>query len=168
MITLDVSESAIGRWISILYRYRQNYLGKRLEPYRIGSGQYVFLLVLSKSNGINQEELTDYLKFDKATTAKAIKKLEEEGYVTREVDATDKRAYKVILTHKALEVIPVIKEAVKDWERLITSGLSGSESTVVEQLLKQMAQNACRLRIDTSLLHSNGQLIIESCVREAR
>lgn len=140
------NSSSIGRWISILYRYRQNYLGKKLDPYNIGCGQHIFLMVLSKNNGVSQEELSEHLKIDKATTAKAIKKLEDEGYVVRDIDAMDKRAYQVFLTHKALDVIPVIEEAVKDWEKLITAGLSESERTLVEELLGKMAQNACRAR----------------------
>lgn len=143
---MSEDSSAIGRWISILYRYRQNYLGKKLEPYKIGSGQYFFLLILSKKNGISQEGLSDYLKIDKATTAKALKKLEDEGYVSRIVDATDKRAYQVFLTSKGLEVIPVIEKFIKEWERLITVGLSERESLLIEERLEKMARNACRLK----------------------
>ena len=46
-------------------RYRQNYLSKRLDPFNIGSGQYFFLLVLSKNNGNSQEGLSDFLKMIK-------------------------------------------------------------------------------------------------------
>lgn len=143
---MNGNDSSIGRWISILYRYRLNYLGKRLEPYNIGSGQHLFLMVLSKNNGISQEELSNFLKIDKATTAKAIKKLEEEGYVTRHIDDIDKRAYRVFLTDKAWDVMPVIDEAVKDWEELITGGFSENERVLVEELLGKMARNACRIK----------------------
>lgn len=138
--------SSIGRWISILYRYRQNYLGKRLEPLNIGSGQYFFLLVLSKNNYLSQEELSDFLKIDKATTAKAVKKLEDEGYVARNVDATDKRVYQVYLTRKGREILPIIEKFIKDWEKLVTTGLSESESQLIEGLLGKMAQNACQIK----------------------
>lgn len=140
------TSSSIGRWISILYRYRQNYLSKRLEPFNIGSGQYFFLLVLSKNNGISQEGLSDYLKIDKATTAKAIKKLEEEGYVTRAVDNADKRAYQVYLTQKGWELLPFIEKCINDWERLVTVGFAENESQLLERLLEKMAQNACQIK----------------------
>lgn len=143
---MNGNDSSIGRWISILYRYRLNYLGKRLEPYNIGSGQHLFLMVLSKNDGINQEELSSYLKIDKATTAKAIKKLEEEGYVIRRIDDIDKRAYRVFLTDKGRDVIPIIDKAVKDWEEFITEGFSEKERISVGALLGKMAQNACRIK----------------------
>lgn len=141
-----MAEGSIGRWISILYRYRQNYIGKKLASYKIGSGQYFFLLVLAKNNGISQEELSDYLKIDKATTAKAIKKLEDEGYVIRDVDAMDKRAYQVFLTQKGLKMIPIIEKVIADWEKLITADFSESESCLLEGVLEKMARNAYQIK----------------------
>lgn len=140
------ASSSIGRWISILHRYRQNYLSKRLEPFNIGSGQYLFLLVLSKNNGISQEGLSNYLKIDKATTAKAIKKLAKDGYVTRAVDTTDKRAYQVYLTQKGWELLPLIEKYIYDWEKLVTVGFTENESQLLEVLLEKMAQNACQIK----------------------
>ena len=140
------ASSSVGRWISILYRYRQNYLSRKLEPFNIGSGQYFFLLVLSKNNGISQEGLSDYLKIDKATTAKAVKKLEKEGYVTRTVDTADKRAYQVYLTQRGWELVPLIEKYINDWERLVTAGFTENESRLLERLLEKMAQNACQIK----------------------
>lgn len=109
----------------------------------------MFLLALANNDRISQEELSDYLKIDKATTAKAIRKLEYEGYVARAVDSTDKRAYQVFLTAKGYEVLPIIKAAVKEWERFITADLSESEGAVVEEILGKMARNAwqCKMAI---------------------
>jgi DNA-binding MarR family transcriptional regulator len=143
---LSENESSLGRWISILYRYRQNFLNKRLDPYSIGSGQHLFLLVLARNDGINQEELSDHVKIDKATTAKAVKKLEDAGYVERVVDRADKRAYQVFLTPKAWEIIPVIQAAVREWEVLLTRGLPENESVMAEEILEKMAHNACQLK----------------------
>jgi DNA-binding MarR family transcriptional regulator len=114
--------------------------------YNIGSGQYIYLLALYRNDGINQEELSAYLKIDKATTAKALKKLIEAGYIHRVKDSGDKRAYKVFLTAKATAVIPVIQEAVKSWENGIGSGLTEEERQLIEELLHKMALNACQLK----------------------
>jgi DNA-binding MarR family transcriptional regulator len=136
--------SSIGRQISILYRYGQSYISKKLEAYNIGSGQYIFLSALDRNDGISQEELSAYLKIDKATTAKAVKKLNEAGYICRDIDSSDKRAYKVFLTAKAIAVIPVIQEAVRSWENMVSSGLTKEEKQLMGELLHKMAQNACQ------------------------
>ncbi len=131
---------SIGRWISILYRYRQSYINRKLESYDIGSGQYIILLTLYKTGTQRQENLSDFLKIDKGCIAKSIKKLEEEGYVERTVDAEDKRAYKVLLTQKALDFMPVILDIVKSWEDIMTSVLAEDEIKILDNLLQKMAQ----------------------------
>ena len=140
------TESSIGRWISILYRYGQSYISKQLESYNIGSGQYIFLIILFRNDGISQEKLSEHLKIDKATTAKAIKKLAAEGYIKREIDSLDKRAYKVFLTPKALAIKPIVQDAIKSWEELLTSGLSENEIVLIKQLLDKMAKNAHQIK----------------------
>ena len=91
----------IGKYIGELHRASGIYFSKKFSKFGIGAGQYVFLLNLYKNSGITQEELTEKVKLDKATTARAIKKLEDEGYVSRVKKESDKRAYKLELTEKA-------------------------------------------------------------------
>jgi DNA-binding MarR family transcriptional regulator len=142
--------SSIGRWISILHRHGQSYIGRMLEPYNIGSGQYIFLLILFRNDGISQGELSARLKIDKATTAKAIKKLAAAGYVKREVDAIDKRAYQVFLTPQAMAVRPIVQDAINSWEKTLTANLSENETVLLKQLLDKIAQNACRIKTEVN------------------
>ena len=145
---MNDNQSSIGRQISILYRYGQSYISKKLETYNIGSGQYIFLSALERNDGISQEELSAYLKIDKATTAKAVKKLIEDGYIRRDIDSSDKRAYKVFLTPKAMAVIPFVQEAARNWENKVNSGLTEEEKRLIEELLHKMAQNACQMKVN--------------------
>lgn len=139
MLSLLEGEHTIGRWLSILYRYGQSYVGKKLSAYNIGSGQYILMMVLYRNGGISQEELSTYLKVDKGSIAKSVKKLQQEGYLERKIDQKDKRAYQLFLTPKALEIIPKVNEVIKDWENIMVSELSDSEKLMAEQLLYKMA-----------------------------
>ncbi len=71
MILVD-NENSVGKWISVLYRYRKSYVNRKLEPYGIGGCQYLFLITLFKFDGASQEKISDYLKIDKTTTAKEV------------------------------------------------------------------------------------------------
>ncbi|MDP4179869.1 MAG: MarR family transcriptional regulator [Bacillota bacterium] len=143
---MDNKDHSIGRWISIIYRFGQSHINKNLEQFNISSGQNVILLTLYRNGGISQEVLSDYLKIDKGCIAKSIKKLEDEGYIQRKVDLDDKRAYKVFLTQKALEIIPQIQESIKNWEEIIISDLSDNEKEMMEQILYKMARKACNIK----------------------
>lgn len=146
MSRLESESHSIGRWVSILYRYRQSYINRKLESYNIGSGQYIILMCLYKNDGARQEELAEYLKIDKGSIAKSVKKLEDEGYIERLVDPEDKRAYKLYLTQKAQVIIPVALEAIKSWEDAMTSDLSEDEVEIIDEKLKKMAEKAFEIK----------------------
>ena len=71
----------IGKYISQIYRKGRAFISKGLTQYDMGYGQMLFLLQLYKQDGISQEDLTKKLSIDKGTTARSIKKLEQEGFI---------------------------------------------------------------------------------------
>ena len=93
-------QESIGKWISTLHRQIQIHINKDLEDYKIGIGQIQVLMVLYKNDGINQESISKILHLDKATIGRAVKKLMEHGYVRRDKDPNDKRAYILHITKK--------------------------------------------------------------------
>ena len=131
----------IGKYISILYRSSSSYLSKELSRYNIGSGQYIYLIYLSKNDGVTQEEMSQQLCIDKGTTAKAIKKLESEEYIHRVVDKYDKRAYKVFLTSKGQNVLSELFSVLDKWNNILTIDFSEDEKEVALKLLQRMVIN---------------------------
>jgi DNA-binding MarR family transcriptional regulator len=134
--------NSIPRWVSLLYRYGHMYIGDKLKHTEIGKGQHIFLNALYKEDGLSQEELSAYLKIDKGTTAKALKKLEELGYVTRKVRDEDKRAYQVFLTDKAKAIKDEVRQVLVDWRLALTAGFTQEEQRVAVELLEKMGHNA--------------------------
>jgi DNA-binding MarR family transcriptional regulator len=132
---------AMGKYISILYRSGNIYFSNEFEKYNIGSGQYLFLMFLSHSEGVTQEEMSSRLFIDKGTTAKAIKRLEDEGYIKRSVDDKDKRAYKVYLTEEGRKVTVEISKVLHHWNNILTSDFTEEEKEIALNLLQRMLQN---------------------------
>lgn len=136
---------SIGRWISVLYRYGQSYLDKKLHPYNLSSGQFIFLVVLLEKDGVSQEFLAKRLNIDKATTARAIKRMEQAGYVIKKVDPEDKRARIIHVTDKALQLKPVLKNISEEWTGRLTEDFTVQEREIIFQLLQKMSRNAALL-----------------------
>ncbi|MFH5181716.1 MarR family winged helix-turn-helix transcriptional regulator [Paenibacillus sp. TAB 01] len=132
----------IPRWVSLLYRYGQMYIGDRLNDSDIGKGQYIFLNALYKQDGLSQEALSHELKIDKGTTAKALKKLEEQGYVLRKIRDEDKRSYRIFLTDKALRIKEEVRQVLIDWRHILSDGLTEQEQYAALELLEKMGRNA--------------------------
>ncbi|CAG7619310.1 Transcriptional regulator SlyA [Paenibacillus solanacearum] len=137
-------KNTIPRWVSLLYRYGQMYVGERLKHYDIGKGQYIFLNALYKQDGLSQEQISSDLKIDKGTTAKALKKLEAQGYVVRQVREEDKRSYRVFLTEKALLIKDDVRSVLVEWRNILTEGLTEEQKQLALELLERMGSNAAK------------------------
>lgn len=135
----------IGRWISFLYRYCQIYMDKHLGPRGIGSGQFIFMLVLYLQDGITPERLADILNIDKGTTSVALKKLADAGYIEREPNPHDRRSYQIHITEKANRVERDFQETLVLWTELLTENFTEQEKHEASLYLKRMHDNAARV-----------------------
>ncbi len=131
----------IGRYISHLYRNGQTFINRELDKYNISSGQFMFLLELYNEDGKNQEEISENIKIDKTTTTRAIKKLEERGFIYRIKDENDKRANKIYLTEKGYEVKDKIFLVLEQWNKKIGETLTKDEEETLRNLLEKVSDN---------------------------
>jgi DNA-binding MarR family transcriptional regulator len=135
-------EESIGRWVSLIHRQGQIYLGNELREFDIGSAQLPFLMVLYNQDGLSQKEMSKILHVDKATTGRDIKKLVESGYVIRKRDPMDRRTYKIFLTSKGRKIKPRIKKVLTKWTSVLSSDFTDKEYELILELMKRMYQNA--------------------------
>jgi len=116
-------------------------ISAELAPYRIGSGQYIFLMAIANQQGITQKRLSEKLLIDKTTTTKAIAKLEAEGYVRRETDPVDNRYQLLYLTESGREVVPKVQEALNRIKNKTRKGITNEEYDLLVDLLKIVLRN---------------------------
>jgi DNA-binding MarR family transcriptional regulator len=139
-----LDEEKSGKYISCIHRKVQAYINKELSLYNIGSGQYQFLLKIYKSDGLSQKQLSEDFCIDKATTAKAIKKLIDEQYIVRIDDKFDKRVNRIYITDKGKMLIPIIKNILKHIDNKLNDGFSQEERLKGTLLLKKFFNNASK------------------------
>lgn len=133
----------MGKWISILYRIAHSFFfDKFFEKYGIGSGNFGYLMSLYREEGVTQDALTKKLNYDKATTTRALMRLESLGYIVRKNDFDDKRAYRVYLTDRGRALEPYVRKVLETWAGLITEGFTEEEKKTAYDLLQRMANHA--------------------------
>ncbi|MFD1956365.1 MarR family winged helix-turn-helix transcriptional regulator [Paenibacillus thailandensis] len=130
-----------GQYISAIYRHMQVLISSELAPYRIGSGQYIFLMAIASREPTTQKALSEKLLIDKTTTAKAIAKLEAEGYVRREADPADNRYHLLYLTEAGREVVPKVKEALARVKNKTRRGITDEQYDLLLSMLKIVLRN---------------------------
>ena len=131
----------IGKYISQLHRKGNVFINRELSKYDLSVGQFMFLLDLYIKDGKNQEEISDNLKIDKGTTARAIKKLEEQGFVIRIKNENDKRSNKIYLTDKAKDIKENVFDILDDWNHKISMILTKEEEKIMKNILKKVCEN---------------------------
>ena len=132
----------IGRYIALLYRMATLYLGQELPAVNISTGQYILLAELFDEDGLSQEELTQRVYVDKANTARAIKKLEEKGYVRRLPDGNDGRIKRVYLQPSARVIEEEFWRIITGWSDVINKDIPKEEQDFLINTLNRMADNA--------------------------
>lgn len=131
----------LGRYIGHFYRQGQSYLLKQFKDLNIGAGQYQFLVMLYLKDGLSHDDMTEKMSVDKATTTRAIMKLEEEGYVRREINEEDKRKYYIYLTEKAISKKYEILRIANSWEEKLAESLTEEEVDSVLVIMRKIAKN---------------------------
>lgn len=100
----------------------------------------MFLTRVCENPGLNQIELSNLLKVDKTTT-KAIQKLIDEGYITKERDHSDKRMWRIFPTAQAHNIYQVIIDEENRNIDVCLSNFTEKEKEGVYDLVKRMSMN---------------------------
>lgn len=147
-------KNSIGRLISILHRQSQIYINCVLKEYAITSAEYAFLLYLYRKDGLTQDDLSTYLYIDKSATARAIKSLEEKGYIIRNKDSVDKRCNRVYLSEKAKSHEDEIKRRVLRWSEFLTEDMDEETIDMTFTILEGMVEKVERTKLKKEMEES--------------
>lgn len=146
---MEDKRSPLIKLINKLYRYTQSYTDDTLKRFNLSSGTYPYLLMLSKNEGISQNQISKKLNVDKAMSARAIKRLIDLGYIKKDVDEEDSRAYKLFLTDSAKAVIPEVIGEIDMWVSIISKDSGEEEKKIAVEFLSKALINAKRYRLSS-------------------
>ena len=132
----------ISRLISVIHRHGMRFFDGSLADTEIGPGQLFFLVCIYENPGISMQKLASIGHFDKGTVTKAVKKMEDQGYLRREPDACDKRIQHLFTTREAEPALQMIYDLRRQWNEILLENLSKEEIRQAELLLTKISDNA--------------------------
>lgn len=132
------------RQISVLYRCSSIFRAEKYKELglKLGTCHHSYILLLCRHPGISQDAISKHICINKSNVTRHLVQLEKNGYVERKQSETDKRVTLVYPTEKAYEVLPVLRDANKQWKDYITDGLTDEEITLAVNVLQKMAKRA--------------------------
>ena len=131
-----------ARFITLLFRMFTVYLNQEMPKLKIGTGQYIFLAELFDEDGRSQDDLTRATSLNKANTARALKKLEDIGYIRRVCDSNDQRVKHAYLEPAARQIEEEFWQIILKWSDILSRDLSSQRQEQLLADLEKMTDNA--------------------------
>lgn len=130
--------------IALIHNISKNqikYLSSQIAEYDLGR-EVRYIMMIYDNQGCSQDDLVTMYGESKANIAKSLRKLEDEGYIKREINPQNRRKYMLETTPKSNELVPKIREISRNWEREV--GLDANDEEFREKLM-EISLNAMKL-----------------------
>ena len=128
-----------------MLRSARQLINKNLHSLDLSSSEANILLhLLTQSQEMGQEQLVEQLDVSKPAVSRALNSLETKGYVSRQRDLEDKRAYRIRLAEKALVNGAVIERVYNQVFSLAMRNISQDELDYFMSLLARISDNFTR------------------------
>ncbi|KRL30862.1 MarR family transcriptional regulator [Lactobacillus kefiranofaciens subsp. kefiranofaciens DSM 5016 = JCM 6985] len=132
----------ILRQIGTIARALDSIANIEFKEMQLNRGQYLYLVRIKENPGIISDHLAGMLSVDRTTTARSVKKLEQNGLIKKESDQQNKKIKHLFVTDKGQELAKKIeKENIYSNEQVL-KGLDKKQRRELANLLKQVEDNA--------------------------
>ncbi|WP_426452992.1 MarR family winged helix-turn-helix transcriptional regulator [Paenibacillus sp. S-38] len=129
------------REVGMIARALDSISNIEFKTYDLTKGQYLYLVRICEHPGIIQEKLAEMIKVDRTTAARAVMKLEMNGFIEKKEDQINKKIKKLFPTEKGMTVYPFIKRENDYSNTVALSGFSESEIETIFDLLQRVRKN---------------------------
>jgi DNA-binding MarR family transcriptional regulator len=113
----------------------------RLTSEGVTFGQWIFLRILWKSDGLSQRELAERANLTEPTTHTALLRMEEQGFIARRNVGDNKRRVHAFLTERGWELRDVLEPMAVESNDIAVKGLSEDEVKVLRHGLTTIIRN---------------------------
>ena len=144
MFREDLSRN-FGFLLNDVARLMRTVYDRRVKSLGLTRSQWWVLNHLFRGDGVTQTELAETLEIEKATLGRLLDRLEAKGWVRREDDATDRRAWRVYLTDEVGPAMRELRAVAAELRRDALAGLSAAERECFVDTLLAIKSNLAKI-----------------------
>lgn len=120
-----------------------------VETARLGTGSDLATLrILSRLERLTYTELAERLGLDRTTVSRLAARLIEDGLVSRQADAADKRKAWLAITEEGRRALALIEEVYLGYYEVAIADWSAEEKAAARTVLAALQDGLSRLEID--------------------
>lgn len=136
-----VEQSSISHLLIQICKHRRNKSNALLSEANIHGGQDILLYYLSLEDGQTVSSLVEKICIQHGTISTMLDRMEANGMIKKEKDATDKRTSRVYMTEKGTVALKHVAKIWKAMETTVTKGLTETQEQSLKELLQQVLTN---------------------------
>jgi MarR family transcriptional regulator for hemolysin len=141
----DNSKAPVSLYFNLLAKRYIGAVAKKLSHLEIDKYFYVLMVIDKYRDNITQQQLADYFRIDKASLVRILNYLSKSGMLERKVNPRDRREHLLVLTPKALEILPEIKLTYAEINQTALKGLNEEQVEVFYATLDTICSNLSAL-----------------------
>jgi DNA-binding MarR family transcriptional regulator len=121
--------------VAVFQHFNRSAGSADISPPQLGA-----LILIEANPGISQSAIAGALRFDRSTLVQIIDRLEERGFVVREISAHDRRSHALKLTPEGAAALADLKQLTSAHEDHMTRMLTTEEKAQLIDLLARLHQ----------------------------
>ena len=131
----------IVREVGMIERALDSISNIEFKDINLSNLQFLYVVRIYEHPGIIAEQLANLIKVDRTTLARAVRRLEKQGYVYRESDPDNKKIKHLYVTEKGKQIYPFIIRENSHSNEVALQGFTPEEAQQVHDYLKRIRQN---------------------------
>lgn len=132
----------ILRQIGTIARALDSIANIEFKEMQLNRGQYLYLARIKENPGIISDHLAGMLNVDRTTTARSIKKLEQNQLIRKENDQQNKKIKHLFVTELGDKLAARIEKENAYSNEIVLTGLDQKQRRELAALLQKVEQNA--------------------------
>lgn len=142
------------REIGMIARCLDSISNVEFQHLNLSRGQYLYLYRICENPGIIPNQLAELIKVDRTTAARAISKLEADGFVVKQSALDNKKNKLLYPTDAGLEAWEFIRREGAHSDQVTLEGLTEEEIEIAVKLLRRMRHN---IEVDWKFVKKGGR-----------
>lgn len=138
-------ERNLGFLFADISRLARREFDRRVRDLGLTRAQWLFLYYLARQPGCTQSELAEILQLEKITVSRQAERLEKAGWIGRDDQAGDARAYRLKLTGRAQRTIRDLELRADRLRDEYLEGVSSQNRRILLTELTVIKKNLLRL-----------------------
>lgn len=134
------------RTLNILFKAGKEFGHRKIKNSGISDTGCMICSFVCSHQGCAQDDVVKAFHMDKTTTAKAMKTLEDKGYIIRNLDEEDRRRKSLSVTPLAEEKLSKIFDLHEKWMTEVMTVLSGEEQAKFEEYCIRLIEAAEKMK----------------------